>query len=93
MFESEYERDRLIQVAAGSVIGEWLRLNPPEPILYRFDEAGSRTRVADYRRDAEPLDDPFGPDEIPKGHVFWGRPEDLGGSDGYQIWAYYKYGR
>ena len=52
MFGSEYERDRLIQVVAGSVIGEWLRLNPlPEPILYRIDAAGGRTRVADYRRD------------------------------------------
>ena len=69
MFESEYERDRLIQVSAGSVIGEWLRLNPPEPILYRIDAAGVRTRVADYGRDAEPLDDPFAPDETPKGHV------------------------
>jgi hypothetical protein len=91
-FGSEYERDRLIEVVEGSVVGEWLRLNPPEPILYRIDAAGGRTRVADYR-DAKPLDDPFAPDETPKGHVFWGRPEDFGDSDGYEVWACLTYGR
>ena len=91
-FGSEYERDRLIDVVEGRVVGEWLRLNPPEPILYRIDPAGGRTRVADYR-DAKPLDDPFAPDETPKGHVFWGRPEDFGESDGYETCACLTYGR
>jgi hypothetical protein len=74
-FGGIYERDRLFRFSSGCLNEEMLRLNPPDPIWYRLDATGGRERVDDWREVDVVLDDPFKPDEIPQGHVFWGRPD------------------
>ena len=91
-FASEYERDRLILVQQGVLVEEWLRLNPPEPIWYRANDDGSR----DNRfQGSVALDDPFAPDEVPTGHIFWGRPEPKETTDdeGYLLGGWLKFPR
>jgi hypothetical protein len=73
-FASGYERDRLIWVEKGRVVEEWLRVNPPEAEWYRIGSDGGRTRVEHRGREARELEDPFAPDEPPRGYRFWGNP-------------------
>lgn len=93
-FASDYERDRLFNVVCGVVEGEWLRLNPPDPVCYRINLDGSRTRFEGLWGETDELPDPFPPDQTPKGHVIWGQPEpDEEQDEGYVLGGYAQYGR
>ena len=94
-FASEYERDRLFLVQQGVLVEEWLRLNPPEPIWYRANDDGSRTRYDNRFQGSVALDDPFAPDEVPTGHIFWGRPEpkETNDDEGYLLGGWFKFPR
>lgn len=85
---SRYERDRIFRFEKGVLTRHYLRLNPPEPLLYRIEPGGSRTCIEDMVEETV-LPDPFGPDEEPECHRFWGRPPEGDEEAGYMIAAAY----
>lgn len=92
-YASLYERDRIFHVEKGEIVAEWLRINPPPPLVYRIAPDGTRVRKAWMAEMAYELEDPFAPDEMPVGHKIWGIPpedrdadeEDGSRDDGYVI--------
>ncbi|MDQ0469671.1 hypothetical protein QO011_002687 [Labrys wisconsinensis] len=86
-FASDYARDRLLHVEKGRVVAEWLRLNPPEPIWYRIDAEGKRTRFEGPHPEDEMLEDLFRPEETPEGSRYWGLPPEQDDEAAYMIAA------
>ena len=91
-YSSKYERDRLFYVENGHILGEWLTINPPEPIHFRINNDGSRSCVEGLYLGANEIDDPFGPDTPLEGWRAWGKaPEYETGDETYFIAAAYNF--
>ena len=70
-FASIYERDRMIWIERGQVVGEQLHINPPNRVIYTIAPDG--TRLFDPKiNQFDHLDhDLYAPDETPRGERFW----------------------
>ena len=75
-FASGFERDRLIDIHKGAVIGERLRLNPPDPVEYWIGPDGSRRRAIIDPDRTEPPPDLYEPGETPRGARYWRQAAD-----------------
>ena len=88
-FASLYERDRFFDICRGEVEGEFVRLNPPPPIIYEVAPDG--TRIAGERCGplADKIADPSLPDEAIQGYEVWGTPpaDDEDEEEGYVVGA------
>lgn len=96
-YASRYERDRILRIAGGLLVDEFLRFNPPAPLVYRIAPDGTRTCVDDAGRAPHAIADPFPPDEEPVAHRYFGRPpvEEEGGAQaggGYAIAGLTRFG-
>lgn len=88
-YGSLYERDRLFWVEKGQLKGEYLRLNPPEPVVYRIAEDGTRGLYGSDGWKEIRLPDPLAEDDEPQGWKLWGRPPE--GEEDYVIGAWCTY--
>jgi len=70
-FGTLVERDRLFSISRGQIEGEYLRINPPPPVVYTIMPDGSRTFTPGINGCPDIASDPFGPDEVPEGSRFW----------------------
>lgn len=77
-----YERDRLIGIVKGQIVGERVRLNPPGPIYFEVAEDGSRIADDDHLL-ADLIADANVPDDDIQGYCDWGQPADDRAPRGY----------
>ena len=75
-YASQYERDRSFYFNKGTLIGEYLTLNPPEPINYRIFPDGTRTCISDLGPLHYELEDPLAGEDVSNAHLVWGRPPE-----------------
>lgn len=74
-FACTYERDRIFAFDHGRLVQQWLVMNPPEPIIYRINNDGQQTCVADMCIwDSDELPDPLGESGLNEIYRVWGRP-------------------
>lgn len=67
----KHERDHFLKFRHGKVTGRWVRLNPPDPILYRIEPDGSRTCVSSYWPRPWVFADPLAGRPLEDAHWVW----------------------